>query len=202
MTAKTRQIFLKHFSAIVIVTLAQGSDLRANEGVAEKLEAFINQGMQDWSLTRLAVAVVKDDKVVFSRGFGVRDIRTKAPIDEHTVFQIGSCTKPLAASGISLLVQDGKIKWDTPIIERWRDFQAADPVVTKQATLRDILCHRTGVGKSESVLYCGMPITRSELLRRLPEVQQAAPFRTEDRKRGRMTQTVFGRSDRILARQE
>src|SRR5437773_244895 len=121
MTARWNRLLLGLVSAAVIVVLAAGSDLRANEEEAEKLHAFIGQGMKDWSLTGLAVAVVKDDKVVFIRGYGVSDIRTKAPIDEHTVFQIGSCTKPLTASGIALLVQDGKIKCDTPIVERWRD---------------------------------------------------------------------------------
>ena len=137
--------------------------------------------MKDWSLTGLAVAVVKDDKIVFSRGYGVRDIRTKEPIDENTIFQLGSCSKPLAASGVALLVQNGKLDWNTPIIKSWPEFQVADPHVTKQATLRDILCHRTGVGKDESGLYYEMPTTRSELLGRLSEVQQAAPFRTEFR---------------------
>jgi CubicO group peptidase (beta-lactamase class C family) len=189
-----RQILLRDFLTLVAVALAAGQILRANEVQEEKLHAFIQQGMQDWSLTGLAVAVVKDDKVVFARGYGVRDVRTKAAVNEHTVFQIGSCSKPLTAAGAALLVQDGRIEWDTPIIERWRDFQVADPVVTKQATLRDILCHRTGVGKGEGALYHEMPISRSDLLKRLSEVKQAAPFRTEWRYSGAM----FAAAGRVI----
>src|SRR5439155_14160243 len=108
------------------------------------------------------------------------------------VFQLASCSKLLTATGAATLVQDGKIKWNTPIIESWPDFQIADSLVTKQATLRDVLCHRTGVGKGEDALYYEMPISRSELLQRLPEVQQAVPFRTEWRYSNLMY-TVAGR---------
>ncbi len=159
--------------ALCLPGSAQGGDPK------EELHAFIRRGMPEWSLTGLAVAVVKDDKVVFLRGYGHCDVRTGAPVDERTVFQIGSCSKPLAASGVALLVQGGRIKWDTPLVEKWPAFRVADPVVTKQATFRDALCHRTGVGKDESALCYQMPITRGELLGRLPEVRQAAPFRTE-----------------------
>ncbi len=158
--------------------LAAGHEVQASEDASEKLHAFIQQGVHDWTITGLAVAVVKDDQVVFRRGYGVRDVRTGNPVDENTVFQIGSCSKPLTASAVALLVQDGGIEWDAPIVEKWADFKAADPDVTKQATLRDILCHRTGVGRDESVLYYEMPISRTELLRRLPKVKQAVPFRS------------------------
>ncbi len=201
MTARSNRVLVRFVAATVVVVLAAGLDLRARADEAEELHDFIQQGMQDWSLTGLAVAVVKDDKVVFIRGYGVRDIRTGAPIDEHSVFQLGSCSKPLTASGVALLVQGGSIKWDTPIVEKWPDFRVDDPSVAKQATLRDILCHRTGVGKDESVLYYAMPITRSELLGRLPEVRQAAPFRTEWRysnlmylAAGRVVEQITGES--------
>src|SRR5262245_48834977 len=87
--------------ALLTALLTWAPELRADERDADQLDVFLRQGMQDWSLTGLAVAVVKDDRVVFQRGYGVRRIGTTAPIDEHTVFQIGSATKPLTASGIA-----------------------------------------------------------------------------------------------------
>ncbi len=179
MTATSSSVLLKLVLAIGIFSLA--SQLQAGDEDADELSALIEQGVKDWSLTGLAVAVVKDDKVVFIRGYGVRDIRTKKPVDKDTVFQLASCSKPLTASGVALLVQDGNVNWDTPVIKAWEDFRVADSVVTQQATVRDILCHRTGIGKGESSLYYLMPTSRIELLHRLPEVQQAAPFRTEFR---------------------
>jgi CubicO group peptidase (beta-lactamase class C family)/pimeloyl-ACP methyl ester carboxylesterase len=166
---------------LLTTAMTCGVELRADEERADKLDVFIRQGMQDWALTGLAVAVVKDDRVVFQRGYGVRRAGTKASVDEQTVFQIGSASKPLTASGIALLVQEGSASWDKPIRDTWPAFRALDPTVTREATLRDILCHRTGVGKDESLLYYAMPTKRSQLLIRLPEVQQAAPFRTEMR---------------------
>ena len=113
------------------------------------------------------------------RGYGVRDVRTSEPVDEHTVFQIGSCTKPLTATALAMLVQDGRLKWDEPIQRYWPGFRVHDATASGQATLRDLLSHRTGAGKDEAALYYEMPITRAELLARLPEVPQVAPFRTE-----------------------
>src|SRR5438045_1986655 len=172
-----RQILAVLASAALALVAASHSDLTANDGEAEKLHAFIEQGMQEWSLAGLAVAVVKEDSVVFIRGYGVRDIRSKEPIDESTIFQLASCSKPLTATAVALLVQDGTIKWNTPIAENWPNFRVADSLATKQTSLRDILSHRTGIGKDESALYYEMPITRSQLLAGLPELRQAAPFR-------------------------
>jgi CubicO group peptidase (beta-lactamase class C family) len=147
--------------------------------LADELNSFINQGMQEWSLTGLAVAVTKDGQLTFLRGYGVRQFGKAERVDEHTVFQIGSATKPLTATAVALLVQDGQADLDTPIVNYWPSFRASEPIVSRQATLRDILCHRTGIGKNESLLYYEMPITRGDLLQRLPDVEQAAPFRTK-----------------------
>ncbi len=168
---------------ILLIAFGTVTALRthADDNQSDTLHAFIEKGIKDWSVTGLAITVVKDDRIVFMRGYGVRDTRTKEPVDEHTVFQIGSCSKPLSATAFATLVNDGELKWDSRIVEAWPGFRAHDSVVTQQATLRDVLCHRTGVGKGESLLYYEMPITRNELLARLPDVRQAAPFRTESR---------------------
>jgi CubicO group peptidase (beta-lactamase class C family) len=164
-------------SLISFSVLACTSAARADE--ASDLDAFVRAGMKDWTLTGLAISVVKEDRVAFSRGYGTRDIQTGAPVDENTVFQLGSASKPLTATAVALLVQQGKAEWDAPVRSYWPSFQVQDRTVTEQATLRDILCHRTGVGENESTLYYCMPITCKELLARLPDVEQAAQFRTE-----------------------
>lgn len=171
----------------------------ADKSAAESLDSFTTHGIDEWSVTGLAVAVVKDGKVVFMRGYGVRDKRTGKPVDQDTVFQIGSCSKPLTATLIAKLVSDERLEWDSRVKELWPAFETCDPAVTKQATLRDLLCHRTGIGKNESALYYEMPITRDELLSRLADIQQAAKFRSKWRYSGVMY-TVAGRAAESVTR--
>jgi len=171
--------------------LAATSTLACDDVPPDRLDAFVRQGMRDWSVTGLSIAVVKDGRIDFLRGYGVRDARTNEPVDADTVFQIGSCSKPLTATALASLVDDGSLRWDTPVVRVWPTFRTADPTVTRQATLRDLLCHRTGVGRHEAVLYHEMPIGRAALLDRLREVSQAAAFRTEWRYSGLMY-TVAG----------
>ena len=178
---------------LAVAVCPQRQILGADKSIAESLDSFTKLGIDEWSVTGIAVAVVKDGRVVFMRGYGVRDNRTGKPVDQDTVFQIGSCTKPLTATLIARLVSDETVQWDSRVKELWPDFDTCDPAVTKQATLRDLLCHRTGIGKNESALYYEMPITRDELLSRLPDIQQAAKFRSKWRYSGVMY-TVAGRA--------
>lgn len=171
----------------------------ADKSAAESLDSFTTLGIDEWSVTGLAVAVVKDGQVVFLRGYGVRDKRTGKPVDQDTVFQIGSCSKPLTATLIARLVSDKTVQWDSRVKELWPGFETCDSTVTDQATLRDLLCHRTGIGKDEAALYYEMPITRDELLSRLPDIQQAAKFRSRWRYSGVMY-TVAGRAAESVTR--
>ena len=165
-------------ATVIAFALSMTLGVRADDGPSHALHGFVEQGMSDWSVTGISIAVVKQGETVFLRGYGVRDIRSGEPVDEHTVFQIGSCSKPLSATAIATLVSDGALQWDSRVADVWPGFHTQDPGVMDQATLRDLLCHRTGVGEAESTLYYEMPISRNELLARLPEVRQAVPFRT------------------------
>ena len=117
------------------------------------IDRFIHDTMDDWHVPGLAIAIVKDNDVIFSKGYGVRDIDTKMPIDINTVFQICSITKTFTASGIGMLVQDGKLNWDDHVIDYIPEFKLSDPYATREITVRDLLCHRTGLP-----MYCLDPI--------------------------------------------
>ncbi len=108
-------------------------------------DAYVNQVLQQWGISGAAIAIVKDDEVVFAKGYGVRDVTNNDPIDEQTVFGIGSATKAFTAATAAILVDEGKLGWDTPIIEYLPDFQLSDPWVTAQISLRDLLSHRSGL---------------------------------------------------------
>ncbi len=104
------------------------------------------QAMQTaWGVPGLSIAIVKDDQTVYARGFGVRAVGEPGPVDEHTIFAVGSCTKAFTATAIGLLVQEGKLSWEDPVIKHLPAFQLADPVATREITVRDLLCHRCGL---------------------------------------------------------
>jgi len=112
----------------------------------EELDTYIETAMKDWGVPGLALAIVKDDRVIHSRGFGIRTLRTQEQVNEHTLFGIASNTKAFTATALGLLVQEGTISWDDPVVELMPDFQLHDPIATRKITIRDMLCHRSGLG--------------------------------------------------------
>jgi CubicO group peptidase (beta-lactamase class C family) len=124
------------------------------------------QGLQPVGHAGVAVAVVKDGKLGFAGGYGYRDRGTQAKVNAETCFAVGSATKAFTSMAISMLVEEGKINLDVPIQQLLPDFQMKDPQASSQTTLRDILCHRSGLAPHNALWYIG-PFDRSELFYRL-----------------------------------
>ena len=78
-------------------------------------DAYVERAMKDWQVPGLAIAVVKDGKTVLSRGYGTRTLGANEPVDEHTLFAVGSTTKAFTAALVGMLVDDGKVRWDVPV---------------------------------------------------------------------------------------
>lgn len=109
------------------------------------LADYIRASMADWDLPGLAVAVVHDDEVIFAEGFGVKELGRDDPVDEHTLFQIGSVSKSFGAAAIGALVDDGLVEWDDPVVEHLPWFRVKDPEFTRRMTIRDLLAHTSGM---------------------------------------------------------
>jgi CubicO group peptidase (beta-lactamase class C family) len=138
---------------------------------------YVDKLMLEWHVPGAALGVVKDGKIIYMRGFGFRDLENKLEADEKTLFCIGSCTKAFTSLGAAVLVDDGKLHWDTPIIEYVPDFRLYDPYATNHATIRDLLCHRTAVA-SHDELWKKSPFSREELFKRLRYLQPIGEFRS------------------------
>lgn len=152
--------------------------MQNNSKIHENLDAYIPKAMEDWKIPGLAIAVVKDDDIVFSKGFGVCELGEAETVDEHTLFAIGSCTKAFTATALGLLVQEGKLSWDDAVINHLPGFQLYDPYVTHNITVRDLLCHRSGLQTWEGDLIAyGSRYTREELIHRARYIQPAFSFR-------------------------
>jgi CubicO group peptidase (beta-lactamase class C family) len=143
------------------------------------IEAYILKAMKDWELPGLAVAVVKDDKVVLAKGYGLKEVGKTDPVNENTLFAIGSNTKAFTATALALLVQDKKLSWDDPVTDHLKGFQLFDPYVTREITVRDLLSHRSGLGRRGDALWYGQDFSREEILRRIRFLKPNSSFRSQ-----------------------
>lgn len=139
--------------------------------------AFIEQARRDWDVPGIAVAVVKDDKVVFVQGSGVRTQGQPGAVDADTVFQLASVTKVFTAAALGTLVDEGKLDWDDPVLGHLPGFAMADPYATLHTSARDLLAHRSGLPAFGGELLNELGYTRSEVLRRLQSVKPGGSFR-------------------------
>src|SRR5690606_10315067 len=112
----------------------------------------------------------------FAKGYGVTDIDNPKPVNEETLFAIGSCTKAFTTMGLALLIDEGKLTWDTPIREYMPDFRLYDEFATAQMTARDLVCHRSGLPRHDLSWY-GSPRTRKQLYEGLRYLKPTQPFR-------------------------
>ncbi len=144
------------------------------------LDAFVGQVMKAFQVPGLSVAIVKDGKVVLAKGYGVRKLGAPGDVDGRTLFGIASNTKVFTATALGLLVEEGKLQWDAPVVQYLPWFQMWDPYVTREMTIRDLLVHRSGLGLGAGDLLWWPASTydRKEIARRLRFIRPATSFRS------------------------
>ena len=127
----------------------------------------------------LALAIVENGEVTVARGYGIKQAGQKTPVDEHTIFPIGSCGKAFTALTLALLVDEGKLSWEDKVVDRLPGFRLHDPYATAELTVRDLLVHRSGLGTGAGDLLAigDSTITRRELMHQLRYIKPAHGFR-------------------------
>lgn len=140
------------------------------------VDAFILKSMENYEVPGLAIAVIKDDEILFMKGYGVVEIGSNEYVTPHTVFPISSCTKAITAAALGTLVDDGIVKWDNPVADYLDNFNLADPEVQKQITLADMLSHRSGLD-SGNFLWYGTYFDRSNLMGKMHLLKVISTFR-------------------------
>jgi CubicO group peptidase (beta-lactamase class C family) len=163
--------------ALAGLLLACRPSLAAAEAAGAALDALVAEALKAWPAPGLAVAVVRDDEVIYLKGHGVRRAGGKEPVTPDTLFAIGSCTKAFTATALALLVGEGKADWDDPVRKHLPWFRLADPLADRDVTLRDLLCHRTGLARHD-LLWYRAPWSPEESVRRLAVLAPASSFRS------------------------
>lgn len=135
--------------------------------------------MADWEIPGMAIAIVKEGEIVYAKGFGEKKLGSGESVDEHTLFGIASVSKNITAAALAILVDEGKITWDTPIVDVIPWFALSDPWVTAQVTVRDALTHRVGIGRMiGNRLQFMSGHSRDDLIRKLRYMEFQQPFRS------------------------
>ncbi len=145
---------------------------------SKEFNEFILEGIETWEVPGFAVSVVKDGEVVFSEVYGVRNIETGKKVNKETMFAIGSTTKALTSFCIALLVDEGKLAFTDKVTDHYPGFQLADPYVTRELQIRDVLTHRAGLGNAD-YLWFMTDFKTDEIIQRMKDVGPAYSFRSD-----------------------
>jgi len=143
----------------------------------DDLEQFIPAQMRSWKVPGLAIAVVQNGRVIYSHGFGLRDVNANLPVTSKTIFAIGSVSKSFTSLSLGMLNDEGKLDWDKPVRQYLPEFQMYDPVASERMTPRDLISHRVGMA-SHDLLWYSSDFSREDLVRRLRFLQSDHDFRS------------------------
>ncbi len=162
------------FLAFLTIALAPLALAQSN------LDAVIERVRKDFDVPGVAVAIVRNGEVIHSKGYGVRKVGEAAPVTSNTLFGIASNTKAMTAAALAILVDEGKLRWDDPVVKYMPSFQMYDPYVTREMTVRDLLVHRSGLGlgAGDLMFFPSSNLSREEILKRLRFVKPATSFRS------------------------
>jgi CubicO group peptidase (beta-lactamase class C family) len=163
--------------SMLAVVLAAPVAARAQEVDEKKLDAIMRDAVKAFEAPGAAIVVVHNDRIVYLKGFGVRQLGKDEPVTPDTVFQIASCTKAFLAMLIAMLTGEGRMDWDDPVRRHLPYFQLSDPLADRNVTIRDLLCHRTGLSRHDLLRYKS-PLNPVEAVRSIGKVPLTTSFRS------------------------
>src|SRR5579871_4980739 len=155
MRARTCTLFLMVISAGLVQAQQPNIDATIDEEVGA--------AMRDWHVPGVALVVLQPGHHAFINTYGMRDIASNLPVTQDTLFPLASCSKAFTTTSLAMLVSEGKIHWDDPVRKYLPDFHLADPNADALVTVRDLLCHRTGLG-SHDFLWYRAPWSQDEMI--------------------------------------
>ena len=177
---------MKH-NYLLLLSIVFFSTLSAQTGssptpdfIRDSLDSYIQKGLVDWNLPGLSVVIVKDGKVVWMKGYGVRDVDTKKPVDENTLFMIASNTKLFTATSLALLETENKISLNDPITKYFPTYRLYSEESTHLVSIRDMLSHHIGTKTYQGdFTFWNTALSREEIMRRMRYLKPPNHFRQE-----------------------
>ncbi len=177
--AKISGTFTQGGQSFPFVLDRKASPAETAKDTLESLDGFISKALVDWEVPGLAIAVVRDGKVVYAKGFGSRSVKDNLPVTTKTLFAIGSCTKAFTTFVMGTLVDEGKLDWDKPVRDYLPGFKLRDASASERITPRDLVTHRSGLPRHDMVWYNATGLTRGELVSRLAYLEANEDLRAK-----------------------
>jgi CubicO group peptidase (beta-lactamase class C family) len=175
---KMKQKFMVFFICFFIAFLVLPAAPQGKIDLSQ-LDRYFETARKEWKIPGMAVAVVKDGKVVLAKGYGVKEFSKKEKVDEKTLFAIASNTKAFTAAALAILVDEGKINWDDKVRNYLPYVKLYDPYVTEEMTIRDLLCHRSSLKTfSGDLLWYETSYSTVEVIKRVRYLKPAFSFRS------------------------
>lgn len=141
------------------------------------VDDLLRSSQQFWKVPGIAVAIVRDDRIVYLKGHGVKEVGGKEAVTPDTLFPLGSCTKAFTTTAMALLVDEGKMSWDDRVRKHLPYFRLSDPLADAEVRLRDLVTHRTGLAGHE-LLWYHAAWSPEEAVRRAGRLPLDRPFRS------------------------
>ena len=144
----------------------------------KQLDAYYEKAIIDWNVPGMAIAIVKDGEIIFSKGYGTANVDTDAKVDGNTLFAIASNSKSFTSAALAILVDEGKLSWNDRVRDYLPWFELYDPYVSDNFTIRDLLTHRSGLKTfSGDLLWYGSNLSREEVVRNAKYLEPTFDFR-------------------------
>src|SRR5437763_8904193 len=177
MIRRRSSLFALMFTVAILPASAQVTPAQRATSVPDDFEQFIPAQMQKWKVPGVAIAVVQNGQVIYSHGFGLRDVKSNLPVTTKTIFAIGSISKSFTSLSMGMLNDEGKLDWDNPVRQYLPEFQMYDPVASERMTPRDLISHRVGMA-GQDLLWYSSDFSREDVVRRLRFLQSDHDFRS------------------------
>jgi CubicO group peptidase (beta-lactamase class C family) len=177
---KTSQI-LNRFIPLIILILGTIS-VSAQTITSREIDSLAEKTLKTFDVPGIAVAIVKDDKVIHSKGYGVRSLNTMQKVDANTLFGIASNSKAFTSAALGILIDEKKLSWDDRVIDYIPEFRLYNPYVTEEFTIRDLLTHRSGLGlgAGDLMIWPGSNnFTLKDIIHNLRYLKPVSGFRTK-----------------------
>jgi CubicO group peptidase (beta-lactamase class C family) len=141
------------------------------------LELLIGEAMDEWKVPGLAVAVVQNGEVALLRAYGFRDVEAGLKVTTDTQFLIGSVTKSFTSTGLALLMDERRLDWKKPVRDYIPEFRLHDAVATDRITVRDLLCHHSGLPRHDWIWIPG-DLSPEQMLAAMRHLEPSEDIRT------------------------
>jgi CubicO group peptidase (beta-lactamase class C family) len=175
-----KRTFFLFIASTLFVTLTYGQNIDRSSFIKDSLDIYINRALTNWRIPGVAVCVVKDNKVIIMRGYGVKELGLANKVDENTLFMIGSNTKAFTATALAMLQEEKKLSLDDYVTKYLPGFKLENKAAGEQAMVRDLLCHRLGFKTFQGdFTFYNTNLTSPQIIEKLGRMKASYPFRTK-----------------------